>query len=247
MYRLGSLPVAGTLDAPAAAVELFVARARAADPRLQLTAANVSAIAEICRRLDGMPLAIELAAARVAITRHRGTARAARRALSGPDGRHSRSSAPPSDAARRARMELWTAFADEQAVFRRLGVFVGGFTLELAQDVAADDQIDRWAVLDLLGHLVDNRWWSPTATTCRATGCSKPCARLRWRSSRQPARRQPLKRHAEAMLDASAAARRAAMESGPADRSGSARNWTTCAPRSAGPSPQQAIGRLPAP
>ncbi len=43
----------------------------------------------------------------------------------------------------------------EQTVFRRVGVFVGGFTLELAQDVAADEQIDRWAVLDLLGHLVD--------------------------------------------------------------------------------------------
>ena len=38
---------------------------------------------------------------------------------------------------------------------RRLGVFGGGFSLELAQDVAADAQIDRWAVLDLLGHLVD--------------------------------------------------------------------------------------------
>jgi DNA-binding winged helix-turn-helix (wHTH) protein len=64
VFRLGSLSVAGTLDAPAPAVELFVARARAADPRLQLTAANLSAITEICRRLDGMPLAIELAAAR---------------------------------------------------------------------------------------------------------------------------------------------------------------------------------------
>jgi hypothetical protein len=44
---------------------------------------------------------------------------------------------------------------DEQKVFRRLGAFVSGFTLELAQDVAADEQIDRWAVLDLMGHLVD--------------------------------------------------------------------------------------------
>jgi tetratricopeptide (TPR) repeat protein len=44
---------------------------------------------------------------------------------------------------------------DERTVFRRLGVFVGGFTLELAQDVAADDQIDRWTLLDVLGHLVD--------------------------------------------------------------------------------------------
>ena len=48
-----------------AAVALFVARAQAADPRLQPTGAQIKTIADICRRLDGMPLAIELAAARV--------------------------------------------------------------------------------------------------------------------------------------------------------------------------------------
>ena len=155
VYRLGSLPVAGTLDAPAAAVELFVARARAADPRLQLTAANVSAITEICRRLDGMPLAIELAAARARLLGLEGLrARLDERfhILTGG-----------TRAVLRRHQTLRAAIEwsyglltpDEQTVFRRLGAFVGGFTLELAQDVAADEQIDRWAVLDLLGHLVD--------------------------------------------------------------------------------------------
>ena len=155
VYRLGSLPVAGTSDAPAAAVELFVARARAADPRLQLTAANVAAITEICRRLDGMPLAIELAAARARLLGLEGLrARLDERfhILTGG-----------TRAVLRRHQTLRAAIEwsyglltpDEQTVFRRLGAFVGGFTLELAQDVAADEQIDRWAVLDLLGHLVD--------------------------------------------------------------------------------------------
>jgi predicted ATPase len=63
VYRLGSLPI-GTPEEPAAAIELFVARARSADPRLQLSAGSLAVVAEICRRLDGIPLAIELAAAR---------------------------------------------------------------------------------------------------------------------------------------------------------------------------------------
>src|SRR6185295_4827850 len=45
--------------------------------------------------------------------------------------------------------------ADEQAVFRRLGVFAGGFALELAQQVVSDQRIDQWLVLDLLGRLID--------------------------------------------------------------------------------------------
>ncbi|MBA2549121.1 MAG: helix-turn-helix transcriptional regulator [Burkholderiaceae bacterium] len=155
VYRLGSLPVAETLDAPAAAVELFVARARAADPRLQLTAANVSAIAEICRRLDGMPLAIELAAARVRLLGVEG--------LRARLGERFQILTGGTRATLRRHQTLRAALdwsygllsPAEQTVFRRVGVFVGGCTLELAQDVAADEQIDRWAVLDLLGHLVD--------------------------------------------------------------------------------------------
>jgi tetratricopeptide (TPR) repeat protein len=102
-----------------------------------------------------MPLAIELAAARVR--------------LLGVDGVHKRLDerlhilTGGTRAMLQRHQTLRTALEwsynllsrDEQAVFRRLGVFVGGFTLDLAQSVAADEQIDPWAVLDLLGHLVD--------------------------------------------------------------------------------------------
>jgi predicted ATPase/DNA-binding winged helix-turn-helix (wHTH) protein len=155
VYRLAGLPIEGSSDSPAAACALFVARAEAADPRLRLTEVNRATVAEICRRLDGMPLAIELAAARVR--------------LLGVDGVHKRlderlhiltggtRTMLQRHQTLRAALE-WSynlLSRDEQTVFRRLGVFVGGFTLELAQLVAADEQIDRWAVLDLLGHLVD--------------------------------------------------------------------------------------------
>ena len=155
VYRLAGLPIEGSSDSPAAACALFVARAEAADPRLRLTEGNRATVAEICRRLDGMPLAIELAAARVR--------------LLGVDGVHKRlderlhiltggtRAMLQRHQTLRAALE-WSynlLSRDEQTVFRRLGVFVGGFTLELAQSVAADEQIDRWAVLDLLGHLVD--------------------------------------------------------------------------------------------
>ena len=155
VYRLGSLPVSGTLDAPAAAVELFVARARAADPRLQLTPANVVAITEICCRLDGMPLAIELAAARVRLLGVEGLrARLDERFQILTGG--TRATLRRHQTLRAALEWSYGLLSDdEQTVFRRIGVFVGGFTLELAQDVAADEKIDRWAVLDLLGHLVD--------------------------------------------------------------------------------------------
>ena len=64
--RLGALALPAPGDgAEAAAVELFVSRVRAADPRFVLTSANHDAVVDICRRLDGLPLALELAAARV--------------------------------------------------------------------------------------------------------------------------------------------------------------------------------------
>ncbi|HZW76536.1 MAG TPA: winged helix-turn-helix domain-containing protein, partial [Caldimonas sp.] len=73
VYRLGGLAVADTEDIEiathAGAVELFAARARAADPRFTLNATNLPAVIEICRRLDGIPLALELAAARVRVLR----------------------------------------------------------------------------------------------------------------------------------------------------------------------------------
>ena len=154
VYRLRGLPTNSASGIPAA-VELFVARAQAADPRLRVSHSNLTTIAEICGRLDGMPLAIELAAARVRLLGIDGVrARLDERfrVLSGGTRatlrRHQ---------TLRATLE-WSynlLSPEEQTVFRRLGVFVGGFTLELAQAVTGDERIDEWAVLDLLGHLVD--------------------------------------------------------------------------------------------
>ena len=152
VYRLSGLSSDGDT---APAVALFMARAQAADPKLQLSASSRATIAEICRRLDGLPLAIELSAARVR--------------LLGIDGVHARLDerfrvlTGGTRAVLRRHQTLRTALEwsygllspDEQTVFRRLGVCVGGFTLELAQAVAADERIDRWTVLDLLGHLID--------------------------------------------------------------------------------------------
>ena len=154
VYRLRGLPADSASGTPAA-VALFVARAQAADPRLRVSDSHLATIAEICRRLDGMPLAIELAAARVRVLGIDGVrARLDERfrVLSGGTRttlqRHQ---------TLRATLE-WSynlLSPEEQILFRRLGVFVGGFALELAQAVAGDERIDEWAVLDLLGHLID--------------------------------------------------------------------------------------------
>jgi predicted ATPase/DNA-binding winged helix-turn-helix (wHTH) protein len=154
VYRLGGLASDNATETPAA-VSLFVARARAADPRLQPTRAQLVTIADICRRLDGMPLAIELAAARVrllGIDGLRGRLDERFNVLTGGT-----RSVLRRHQTLRATLD-WShqlLSAEERAVFRRLGVFVGGFSLVLAQAVAADERLDRWKVLDLLGHLVD--------------------------------------------------------------------------------------------
>jgi predicted ATPase/DNA-binding winged helix-turn-helix (wHTH) protein len=159
VYRPGplALPQGDDLVAVQAsgAVALFVARARQADPRFQLRDDNRAAVADICRRLDGIPLAIELAAARVPLLGVEGL----RQRL---DERFQVLTAGSRAVMRRhqtlrAALEWSHALltTDEQRVFRRLGVFAGGFTLEGAQAVAADDHIDAWDLLEHLGALVD--------------------------------------------------------------------------------------------
>ncbi len=158
VYRLGALAVPANDGAHArdsGAVALFAARAEAVDPRFALTPENMQAVIEICRRLDGIPLAIELAAARVP--------------LLGVEGLRARLDERFSVLTAGARMVLrrhqtlratleWShglLTADQQTVFRRLGVFAGSFTLEAAQHVAQGEAIDEWSVLDLLGALID--------------------------------------------------------------------------------------------
>jgi predicted ATPase/DNA-binding winged helix-turn-helix (wHTH) protein len=159
VYRLGPLGLPAEVTAIRAsesgAVQLFVARVQAADPRFQLSEGNVGAVVDICRRLDGIPLAMELAAARVPLLGVDGV----RERL----GERFRLLTAGSRLALRRHQTLRAALEwsygllsePEQLVLDRLGVFAGGFSLESAQQLASYDEIDPWAVLDHLGALVD--------------------------------------------------------------------------------------------
>ncbi len=155
------LPADETLSSPAALMEcasiaLFAQRAAAARPDFSLTAANAAAVVDICRRLDGLPLAIELAAARVKIL-------------------------PPTELRSRLerRLELLTGGArdlpqrqqtlrgtikwsydllapEEQKLFRRLSVFAGGCTLESIEAVCNTREDLGISVVDGVTSLVDN-------------------------------------------------------------------------------------------
>src|SRR5262252_537118 len=137
------------------AVQLFVERARAVLPSFTLTPENASAVVQVCRRLDGMPLAIELAAARTrALSVEQIVARLddAYRLLTGGS-----RSALPRQQTLRAAMD-WSydlLSARERSVFRRLSVFAGSFSLEAAEAVCADVPADANDVLDVLASLID--------------------------------------------------------------------------------------------
>ncbi|AUH45137.1 AfsR family transcriptional regulator [Streptomyces sp. CMB-StM0423] len=139
------------------AVRLFLARAAAAAPGFQLDPGNTAAVAAICRRLDGIPLALELAATRVrALGVHRLAERLDDRfrvlAAAG-----TRRDAPERQRTLRATIawswELLTPA--EQAVLRRLSVFAAGTTLPAAEAVCAGTDIAPADVADLLARLVD--------------------------------------------------------------------------------------------
>lgn len=158
-YRLVPLavPVEATVSGARefGAVELFEARVRAADPRFALGDEDLATVVDICSRLDGLPLAIELAAARVTtlgLRPVRDKLDARFKLLSGG----SRATLRRHQTLRAALEWSHHLLNDgEKAVFRRLGVFAGGFTIELAQAVSSDDDLDEWAVLDILSALVD--------------------------------------------------------------------------------------------
>ena len=139
------------------AIALFTERAAAADRRFMLTDANAVIVADICRKLDGIPLAIELAAARVAIMSPKQVNDRLQRAFPHPAKPRAgmpfpgnRRCTPPSTGRNYDLLDQ-----QEREVFRRLGVFAGPLQLEGAVAVAAPDGLDEIDVLDLLQSLVD--------------------------------------------------------------------------------------------
>ncbi len=137
------------------AIELFVSRAQAADGRFALADENAASIAEICRRLDGIPLALELAASRVRIL----SPRQLRERL---DERfrmltNGRRDALPRQQTLRALIDWSYDLLDERekALFRHLSIFVDPFPIEGASAVGSSPDVDELEVFDLLGSLVD--------------------------------------------------------------------------------------------
>lgn len=159
VYRLDTLAVPKLHMTSAAkaltfgAVELFVDRARAIDAGFVLTDANVGSVVEIVRRLDGIALAIELAAPRIAALspaqlaarldeRFRLLTKGVRGALPRQQTLHA--------------LIAWSfelLSLRERTIFRRIAIFAGGFTLDAATVVASDAAFDEWELLDALAAL----------------------------------------------------------------------------------------------
>jgi predicted ATPase len=149
----GAIRTAAEADA-SEAVRLFCERARAASTSFQLTDANAAAVAEICRQLDGIPLALELAAARVRVM-------AVEQVHARLGDRFKLLAKPGAGVPSRQQTVLaviqwsWDHLLEpEQDLLRRLAVFTGGWTLERATSICSDDG-DEFGVLDLLTRLVE--------------------------------------------------------------------------------------------
>ncbi|MEZ4652540.1 MAG: protein kinase [Candidatus Eisenbacteria bacterium] len=150
---VGDEPATSLRDSEA--VRLFVERARQVRPDFQLTDSNTDAVVGICQRLDGLPLALELAASRVRVLEP--VALLARlddrfRLLSGGTREklpHHRTLAASVEWSHEQLDD------DEKILFRRLSVFAGGFVFEAVESVCAGDGLETWQILDLLTALID--------------------------------------------------------------------------------------------
>jgi predicted ATPase/DNA-binding CsgD family transcriptional regulator len=148
-WRVPSLSLDGE------AIELFTDRARHARPDFAVSAENAATVGEICRRLDGVPLAIELAAARVralSLAEILGSLHDRFRLLTG-----GARTAVRRQQTLRASVDWSHALLTEpeRVLFRRLAAFFGGFDLGAAQAVAAIGDVERYQMLDVLTLLVD--------------------------------------------------------------------------------------------
>ena len=135
---------------------LFVKRAQAASPAFTLTRQNARAVVQICRRLDGIPLAIELAAARVKLF-------SAEQIAARLDDRFklltggSRSALPRQQTLQAAIDWSYTLLSEkEKILFRRLSVFAGGWSYDAAEAICTDEtDIDPYELMDLLAQLIN--------------------------------------------------------------------------------------------
>jgi predicted ATPase/class 3 adenylate cyclase len=162
VYRMPSLAVplpADSLTADRAlaygAIALFVQRATASNAQFALTDESAPVVAEICRRLDGIPLAIELAAARVKVFTPRDLARKLDERFKVLTG-GSRTALPRQQTMRALIDWSYGLLSEaEQRLFRRVAIFVGGWTLDAAESVGSDESLNALDVLDLTSSLID--------------------------------------------------------------------------------------------
>jgi non-specific serine/threonine protein kinase len=136
------------------AVRLFVERAAAVQPQFRLSERTATAVAQVCQRLDGIPLALELAAARVeALTVDQVAARLDQRFRLLTSG--SRTALPRQQTLHATLNWSYDLLSEaERRLFNRLAVFAGGWSLEAAERVCAGDGIEQQDVLDLQVRLV---------------------------------------------------------------------------------------------
>jgi len=161
-YRVPSLTVPTVNETPTPdtalgyeAVRLFLERGRLSRPTFALTAENAAAVASICARLDGIPLAIELAAPRLrSMSVEELSQRLDDRFALLTDG--SRAALPRHRTLRSMIDWSYDHLSDvEQAMLRRVAVFAGGWTLSRAEDICSGDGVEATAVLELLTSVVD--------------------------------------------------------------------------------------------
>jgi len=162
VWLVPSLPLPQTSSLPPleelmqyGAIQLFIERAAAVLPSFALTRENAGAVLQICRRLDGIPLATELAAARVKVL-------SVEQIAARLDDAYQiltvgRRTALPRHQTLRATMDWSYSLLSEQEhiLFRRLSIFAGGFTLEAAEAICTDEGTDKAEILDVLARLVD--------------------------------------------------------------------------------------------
>jgi predicted ATPase len=163
----GRLPAAEEL-ASYEAVRLFVERARAVDAGFELTEENASAVARLCRKLDGILLAIELAAARVRVL-------SAEQILDKlEDPLELLTTGSLTAAARHKTLKAILGWSygllneAERALFRRLSVFVGEWELEAAEAVGAGKSVEAGRILDVLSALMDKSLVAGESEACGA-------------------------------------------------------------------------------